>query len=226
MSTNQSTEYNSRHDALRFDVRRYGRSSFSAFGAALPMAPRLGCPRRCHLAYALVVARGNADRSDGVPREALLIPRNTATRRSGDYTTKCRRCFSQKASAKAARTLCRSAYRSCEQFSFCAAHGHTFERYSIEVILGDRPLVDIPLPQPVARPTRWRVPRALVILCAFILLAMNWSLAQTLADEAHDCRTKLGKMTDQVIAFVLRRGARCECDGRVDLSTGCALPML
>jgi hypothetical protein len=71
----------------------------------------------------------------------------------------------------------------------------------------------------------WRVPRTLVILFAFVLLAMNWSIVQTLSDEAHDCRTTLGKMTDRVFAFALHRGARCACDGTLDFSTGCALPM-
>jgi hypothetical protein len=83
-------------------------------------------------------------------------------------------------------------------------------------------VVDVPLP-PLSSPIRWRVPRVLVILFAFVLLAMNWSLAQTLVDEAHDCQTKLGKMADRVYSFALQRGSRCACDGRLDLSTGCVL---
>ena len=88
-------------------------------------------------------------------------------------------------------------------------------------------MADVSLP--LSCPLRWRVPRELVILFALILLALNWASVQSASQalsDALNCRTKLGKMADRVTAFVLHRGSRCVCDGTLDLSTGCKLPML
>jgi hypothetical protein len=52
---------------------------------------------------------------------------------------------------------------------------------------------------------------ASVIFSVFILLALNWSLAETtLANEMLNCRTKLGKMADRVISFVMNTDRKCE----------------
>ena len=73
-------------------------------------------------------------------------------------------------------------------------------------------MADVPFP--AARPRQWRVPRVLVVLFAFILLAMNWSVvldtAQSLSNDAHNCRTKLGKAADRIVAFVLQGESQCE----------------
>jgi hypothetical protein len=73
-------------------------------------------------------------------------------------------------------------------------------------------MVDIRFP--IARPVRWRVPDVLVVLAFVMLLAMNWSAvlvtAQSLYDDSHNCRTKLGRAADRVVSFVLHRGPQCE----------------
>jgi hypothetical protein len=47
-----------------------------------------------------------------------------------------------------------------------------------------------------------------------LLLTINWStvlvIAHSLNNDAHNCRTKLGKTADRVVSFVLHRGPQCD----------------
>jgi hypothetical protein len=90
-------------------------------------------------------------------------------------------------------------------------------------------VVDVSLP-PLNRPLRLRVPRALVVLFAVILLAMNWTTVQSasraLSEAARGCDTRIGVVYDRVQNRLFKTPLQCGCDGRLDLSTGCALPVL
>jgi len=90
-------------------------------------------------------------------------------------------------------------------------------------------MVDIPYPFP----SRGRIgPLAflsrcwpqLLVLLLLLLVAANWSAVQSLSDKVHRCDTSLGRISDRIQSFLLNRSRRCECDGMLDLSTGCAHP--
>lgn len=98
-------------------------------------------------------------------------------------------------------------------------------------------LVDISLSVP-SRPSRWHpgyrlpnilVTRARMVLLLLLLSILGWSAVSSLsivAQAAQNCDTTLGKLYDRVHNRLFKTPLRCGCDGRLDLSTGCALPML
>jgi hypothetical protein len=97
-------------------------------------------------------------------------------------------------------------------------------------------LADVSLPIPGQRP-RWRPgwrkadvlkarARWLLLVRMLFALGLVWCAAQAIADEAQNCDTRTGKLYDRMSNRFFKTPLRCGCDGRLDLSTGCALGIL
>ena len=80
---------------------------------------------------------------------------------------------------------------------------------------------------PSWQPRGTAVTRARFTLLSAMLVALGLSLALGVSkavESSQDCNTALGKLRDQIENRMFRTALRCECDGRLDLSTGCLVP--